>query len=385
MNQPNQPAPEKFLPDFFRTVFGHAQRIRVAHLERPATGGDGVISNYSVPVEAAVTWALDNRSRSIANLYVAAGAQDGSRHYEKINFTGISGLFVDLDTGTSVRKGKLKHNPFRDLDDAVAFLATHPLGRASAAWVTGNGVQALFLLQQPLPYADGTPEAERLMQVWRQLNQVFLADTCDGPQHLFRIPTTLNDKPDKGTKQGYLLWWEPTRRWTLEGLAAAVSPWLEPEVPATEELEPVVVEAGGEVTAYDDLPEAIRDTLEADHSADRSTAMFTCVARMVVAGCNEATIQSAIASVDAFQGKYGRRLRTEVDRCIRKASQSPWRIGESYVPLPIRDNVQSLALNECEPLTATVSDKLTAYATHSGITLRPAVAPENGARGEVMI
>lgn len=360
---PNQLPPEQFLPSFFRAVYGHARHIRVAHLEHPATGGEPVMHNFSVTVEQAIQWALDNRSRSTANLYVAAGAHDGTGGYKAANFTGIGGLFVDLDTGEG--------NKFRDLDDAVAFLATNPVGRPDAAWVTGNGVQALFLFEQPLPFADGTPEAERLMQVWRQLNQVFLADTCDGPQHLFRIPTTLNHKPDKGTKQGYLLWWEPTRRWTLDTLAAGVSPWLEPEVPATEELEPVVVEAGGDVTPYDDLPEAIRDALEADHSTDRSSAMFTCVARMVTAGCNEATIHAAIASVDAFQGKYERRLQTEVDRCIRKATQSPWRIGESFVPLPIRDNVQTLALGECEPLPAPVSVKLTAYATHCGITLRP--------------
>lgn len=322
--------------------------------------------NYSVFRDEAVRTLLENRQRGIANLYFAAGVHNGAATYTQADFTSLPALFVDLDAG----EGK----PFRDLDDILAFVLTHPIQRATAAWVSGNGVQMMFRLREPLPFVAASPEAKRIMQVWGNLNDAFIADACDGPQHLFRVPTTLNDKPDRGTTEGYLLWFEPNRTWTLEELEAAALPWLEPEVEDEGAGEPVRVEAGGEIVPYEQLPEAIRDEIEGEH-ADRSAGMYVCVGKLVSLGYNEATIHAAIRRSPGFMEKFeirDRRLAQEVDRCLRKFTNSPWRTGlDRLVPLPIRNTANPVALDQCAALDASVAAKIKLYEKIAGIRMHP--------------
>jgi hypothetical protein len=367
MRKPVQPAPAAFLPAFFGALYGPTDRLNVAQLFPGKDGGKGTRRDASLLRDDAVRWVDLHRDMQTPNLYFAAGVHNGGEKYSEADFTSVPALFVDLDAGP----GK----PFRDIDDILAFLLTHPVQRATAAWVTGNGVQMLFLLDKPVPFVAGTPEAERLKQVWWRLTEAFVADACRGPQHLFRVPTTLNVKPDRGSKEGYLLWddnYVLEHRWTLDELDQAVLPWVKP--PAASDTDgpvPAVPYAGANVVPYDSLPGPLRAEIEGPH-ADRSQAMFSLVGKLVRAEYSEATIQAAIAKGSAFRKKYGRRLADEVDRCLRKITQSPWRSqAGGAVPLPMRSGMQSIGLGECAALPSGVADKLALYGRNAGLSLHP--------------
>ncbi len=360
MRRPVQPKVEDFLPSFMGVLFGANDGLRVSEITRGPGKGDVVIQNHALPRDEAVGWVLTKNAGQVPNLYFAAGVHDGGGAYAQANFTKLPAIYVDLDAGA----GK----PFHGIDDAVAFLLTHPM-RATGAWVTGHGVQAAFVLETPLPFTAGTPEADHVMQVWRQVNKAFLADACDGPQHLFRVPMTINEKPEKGKKEGFLLWWKPTDRWTLERLEAESAPWIGD--PSSDSSVPAPVPANGESVPYEELPQDIRDEIESDHG-DRSQEMFSLVAKLAKAGYSESTIQMAMSHGVDFAKKYGLRLPEEVDRCLRKITHSPWRASsDKFTPLPIRYAVTEIPLRTCGGVPPELEAMVQKYAEAFGVQLQP--------------
>ena len=369
MRMPTQPRYEDFIPRFMRALFGPGDLVVLASL-KPG----GVMVNEPFARDDAIQALLE--LGDVPNMYFRASAHDGQAGYEKGNCVRIGALFLDIDYGEA---GHKKKSPFKTLEDAVGYLLTMPL-RASAAWHTGHGVQAVYLLKEPFAFPAGGGDALSLMRyegVSRKLSQMAMSDATFTPEHAFRVPLSLNDKreldPGLPVVRGEVLWMDEYRRHAFEEIEAAVAGYGIEEHLAEERKKAEAAdgqdeedgeESGGKEAAYKDLPEDIRAQIE-DVQGDRSGAMFSVIAKMVRAGYSDQTILDAVSHGYDFRKKYGARLKAEVDRCIgkvRSGNAGRYVYGSDVAPpIETHNEAAEIRLDGCAALPQALSDMLKRY------------------------
>ena len=359
MKTPPQPAFDELIRQFFCAVFGPTDRVVLAQLQ------DGGWLNIPLVRDDAITWLIQHQDTP--NLYFRASSHDGRNGYQMGNCLQTRALYVDIDYGQVGHKGT---SPFRTLDDVVAYLLTCPL-RPSVAWHTGHGVQAAFLLSEPIVFGFGevaTEPLRRYLDLTPRLVRMMMADSAQTPEHAYRVPLTINHKPNTDPVRGSVLWHNQTT-YTLQLIEQACAMWND-DLLAREAIPPPA-DTDHRTVPYADLPVQIRTDIEG--TGERSERLFGIVGQMVRAGCSDQTIQDAVQHGEDFADKYGGRagglaaqVQTCIDRirsgryCYRSDVAPPLRVYN--VPVPIR-------LQDCAPLPPELDRMLDRYAAATNITL----------------
>ena len=365
MRMPAQPRYEDFAPRFLRSLFGPGDRVVLARL-KPG----GAIANEPFARDDAIQALLE--LGDVPNIYFRASAHDGGDGFVKANCVRTQALFLDIDYGQA---GHKKQSPFKTLEDAIGYLLTMPL-KASAAWHTGHGVQACYLLREPYAFLAGGGGALGLMRyeaVSRKLSGMAMSDATFTPEHAFRVPLSLNDKrgmdPGLPVVRGEVLWMDEGRRYGFEEIEAAVAGYgleehLAEEQRKAEAQDDEPGEEGGKDAPYAELPVDVRAQIE-DVQGDRSGAMFGAIVKMLRLGYSDGTILDAISHGFDFRKKYGARLKAEVDRCIgkvRSGKAGRYVYGSDVAPpIETHNEAAEIRLDGCAALPQALSDMLGRY------------------------
>jgi hypothetical protein len=326
---------DQFIPEFLGMLFTPGEQVRVAVLHGP-----GDMRNELLPSETAVErlQALQHTP----NLYFACSTFTPTGGYTKADCVSTRAVCLDVDYGTA---GHRSAPFFETAEDAWACLMTAPV-TPTCVWHTGHGLQAVYALDQP--YVFTPVNAERIADyeaVSRKLAAMVQSDATFTPEHLFRVPLTVNAKPDTPPVQGQLLYWDPDRRLAFSDLQAICERYGVPEEADTEEAE---------------QPQEQLNPADLSHD-DRSGAMFEIITRMHQAGYNPDAIHAAIKQGQDFTRKYGRRLQAEIDRCIVKISNMPGVYADAHMPLDVVNIAEDVTIGECAPLTPEMSGMVDRY------------------------
>lgn len=361
-----------FVPEFMTTVFAPGDLVRLAVL-----WGPGDMRNQLLPRDQAVARLLD--LHSTPNVYFSGCSFDAQGSYTKNNVTSTRCVIVDIDYG---HQGHRSPPYFDTAEDVWGLVMTAP-ARPTAVWHTGHGLQALYLLEQPYVFQgsdqEGGDQAQRIASyeaVSRTMAQMVMSDSTFTPEHLFRVPQTLNAKPDTPAVQGTVLHWEPSQRYRFADLQQLCAEYGLPKTPEVPVETAHWSETGidpTDVGAYPDLPQELRDQIESHHD-DRSEAMFTIIADMLRAGYTPDVIHDAIQHGHHFRQKYGRRLHAEIDRCVAKLEHNPRVYCDARSAVNALDVVnvaQEVPLVDLAPLEPEMAGMLHSYARVTGITLSP--------------
>lgn len=364
MKTPPQPDFDVFAPQFIGALFDPHDRVVLAQL-----CPDGTWLNIPLVRDNAIAWLIANPDTP--NLYFRASAHDGSTHYGATNCVQTRAMFVDIDYG---KVGHKRPCPFETLDDVIGYLLTCPL-RPSIAWHTGHGVQAAYLLREPCVFGfrDATVEPiTRYLDIGRKLVALMMADSAFTPEHAYRVPLTINHKPDTAPVRGSVLWFNPSVTYTFDQLGRACADYGIDDLLRNDDSTAVPApDPDLRTVAYDALPEPIRDEIEG--GGERSERLFGIVGHLVRAGYSDPTILDAVRHGADFVDKYDSRsggLAGEVQTCIDKIRSGryvyrsdvapPLRIYN--VPVPVR-------LADCTTMAPALDAMLDRYASAARITL----------------
>ena len=374
-----QPEFEEFLQQLLLYLFRPADHLCVA--DNPS--GNHPRRTLQPTLEAAWTWLAVSQRTKTPNLLMGLSAFDDSGTYSELNCLYTQAMLLDMDYG---ELGHTKPSPFETYEDALGYLLTLPV-RPTCAWHTGHGIQGFYKLSEPylFPKGDGaTVSLKRYKDLaFRLTSQMCMSDGTYTPAHLLRVPMTINAKPDIEPILGELLWFEPERTYSFEQLEQAVAGYgfegLKKQAKQTKAEEDTIkldLDPGPEPALdvpYEQLPEDLRDAIEAQHT-ETSDTLFRIVLRMLRANCSDATIHEAISHGPSFQAeKYrGKALKAHIDRCIEKIRGGKYTVYAKSAGAPIeRKNVISpVPLSECAALPAGVEQKLGQYCKYAGIELR---------------
>ena len=149
------------------------------------------------------------------SLFFCSATLDGTGQRNK-NAVKTGAIVVDLDCGAV---GHKKESPFPDIEAALAHLRGLPC-LPSFIWKTGHGVQAAFLLDQPVLFSD-QHRAALYEQVRKQLFAATKSDWTSARSQLFRVPGCMNIKKDCPPVRSEMVEYHPERRYDLATLEAA--------------------------------------------------------------------------------------------------------------------------------------------------------------------
>ncbi len=239
------------------------------------------------------------------NLFCAVSVFDGNG-FKADNAISSGAIFIDVDYGSVGHSGTTRFNSQVEI---ITHLMNQPIP-PSMIWGTGHGVQAVYLLEQSVHYAD-TKMAATLLEAKKLICAATYSDKVTSPAQLFRLPGTVNDKsqqyPEAVPVRGTILKpMDKTCRYTLEDIISKFQPQMA-------------------ASSYTDLPVApptehsLEWLLGTDHSkGTRSEMFFRTVKAAKAQGHTENEICNMISTNRTFVGKYGKRLSDEVRRCISK-------------------------------------------------------------------
>jgi len=350
---------------FFCAVFGPTDRVVLAQLTP-----EGGWLNHSHVRDDAITWL--SRNYDTANLYFRASSHDGRSGFSTGNCVQTGALFVDIDYGSVGHKGL---TPFGTLDDVVAYLLTCPL-RPSMAWHTGHGVQAAFRLTEPIVFGFGearTGPIGQYLDLTPRLVRLMCADTAQTPEHAYRVPMTLNHKPNTEPLRGSVLWSNATT-YTMEQIQLACAHYGIDDLLAAEQKRNAATPAADpdlRTVPYGELPERIREEIEG--SGERSERLFGIVGQLVRASYADPTILDAVQHGKDFTDKYDSRaggLAGQVQTCIDRIRSGRY-VYRSDVAPPLRIyNVPvTVRLADCAPMPPALDRMLGRYEVAANIQL----------------
>ena len=347
---------ETDISSFLGLLFDSGEVVRIAGIPNRNVP---LIENRLLKRDDALRYLVDLHKQYAPNLYFAASAMDG-KGYGKQNCIVTRAVFLDIDYGPHHRKPSV----FPTYHAAHSYLRTLPI-QPSLTWHTGHGLQCCFLLADPYRFTDEAAVA-LYERVSSRLARMAQSDSTFTPEHLFRVPLTLNQK-DGGAVEGTWVERADFRRYTFESLQQLTSRYdLDPDMLGAEKPEAEDVEELN--VAYADLPEELRDDIEMPHE-ERSDTMHSLICRMVARGYTDAVIVGAIGHGDDFRDKYGNRLDQEITRSLQKLRAQPRVYRDSVPPLTITNDVKDVGLGECAALADGFAAMLSRYASTVGMTL----------------
>ncbi len=352
----------ELVPRFLGGLFEPGERVVLSRLE-PCVGGKPKFRRSSLPREKAQKYL--SGKEDVPNLYFNGSAHDGSASYTKDHCVRIRALFQDIDYGDAGHSSPCR---FRCLDDAVGYILSVPVS-ASIVWHTGHGIQACYLLDEPYALSAGggsSDSLKRFERVSAALGRMAVSDATFTPEHVFRVPLTVNDKrwkhPSIEPVRGELLWLNEERRYSFGQLEAAVANYGIPDAGEHDggagqpDKDQPCIHA-----RWEDLPEDLKEDIT-NSGGDRSVELFRITGDMVRRGYSDHTIQDATLRGPCFVEKYGDRLAAEVARCIAKIREGRYVYNTvESAPVQLYNHPVELKLDACGELPDPLREKLSQY------------------------
>lgn len=198
---------------------------------------------------------------------------------------------------------------------------------------SGGGVQALWLLDEPLPIDGSIPAAEEAELYNQHLENLLGGDRCHNLDRVLRLPGTVNwkRKPGREPRTAVLLQFHDERRYPLGEFTAAPPRRVSPSAGQAK----VQLEGIPAPIDLETLPAAVSnrtrmlivqgcDPDDALRYQSRSEAQFGVVCELVRAGCDDETIAAVILDRDlGISGHtYGQRRPVDyAERQIERARE----------------------------------------------------------------
>lgn len=320
-------------------------------------------NNEVLDREAAVNRLL--RLEHTPNVWFGASALDGNG-YGSANCLHTSALYADVDVGS---EGHKKPSFFDTVEDALSYILTAPV-IPTCIWFSGHGVQVMYRLDKPYVFPAGEqrhPAVKIYKDVSRNLAAMLHGDSTITPEHLYRVPMTINAKPGLPLVNGRLLFWDKKKVYSFETIRKACEQYDIPE----SALKPVRIKIDNaeerKAVPYEQLPESIRVRIESS-SADRSGTLFKVVLEMWLEGYADSTIIDAVRHGHDFREKYAGRFDEEILRIMEKVQKKNV-YADIPQPLTLRNLPTPVPLTECAALPEDLAAMLAQYAKVTGITL----------------
>lgn len=136
------------------------------------------------------------------NCWFCGAVLDGMGNKVK-NCLSTRSIILDIDYG---KLGHKRPSPFPDYQAAVDYIYSQPI-QPHIVWHTGHGIQMAFLLDESVRFSDKT-KTELYEKHKLYLNRIFRGDDTLSREHLFRMPFSMNKKPDCDAVKSEIIRWE---------------------------------------------------------------------------------------------------------------------------------------------------------------------------------
>jgi hypothetical protein len=136
------------------------------------------------------------------NCWFCGAVLDGKGNTVK-NCLFTKSIILDIDYG---KLGHKRPSPFPDYRSAVDYIYSQSI-QPQIIWHTGHGIQMAFILDETVHFFDKTKLA-LYEKHKRCLNRIFRGDDTVSREHLYRMPLSLNIKPDCPAVKGEIIRWE---------------------------------------------------------------------------------------------------------------------------------------------------------------------------------
>lgn len=351
-----------FWSELLRGLFSAQERVLVHEIDLFSSHrGPNTRRSQHLLLKEAVEFV--RQRESTPNIYFSPGVfEDGNRTYATA-CRRVRGLGFDIDFGTV---GHHRPSVFATAKDAQLYIRSLPL-QPSATWMTGHGIQGFYLFKSPLELAVGATNQTTPLDLYRvaagALRAVLQADVTCGPERPFRIPGTLNRKPNCPDVRGRVLGFATGPAYDWDELLA----WLHSHALA-ERGGHAEQEGGGGRIREDDLPAYILEELQTAYvEGERSSAFHCQVGSLYFRGFDRSSVEDIMAQFSVVGAdKYDDRLRAEAKRSFeswvryRPNVQSRRALNHPLVFLERRPQYTPLA--DCRPLTPAFEQMLQDYA-----------------------
>lgn len=253
----------------------------------------------------ALTW-LEARSGRM-NLYwmVNPAMRPLAKKASKEDVRDMIALYVDIDPGRG-------EDPAVARAGAISRLMKYRV-EPSIVIDSGGGVQALWLLDKPLPIDGSVPAAEEAEAYNRHLEECFEADSCHNLDRILRLPGTINlpNKKKRGVGRVPRLATLDKERssWELYPLGVFTPAPPRNAEPTAGQAKVQLDSVPPFLDSLDELPAAVSqrtrmlivqgcDPDEPDKYASRSEVTFAVACGMVRGGCDDQTIAAVLLDPD---------------------------------------------------------------------------------------
>lgn len=362
--QPTGYGYREFVQIFLQMLFEPFDLVRIG------VSRAGGWSEEKLPFDFAVRrlWQLEGTP----NLYFGQSAFAPGRGCTAADCLTARAVCLDIDCGA---EGHAKPGFFDTEEQALACVMTAPLA-PSCVWATGHGLQVMYRLAEPYEFRmspDPAAAVKRYKAVAKVLAAMLKADSAVTPEHLFRVPLSVNAKPGLPPVTGRLLHLDSKRAHRWEELEAACRSYDVPE----EEMAVVAVPDDGDdgkdgerlSVPYGELPEELRAAVEDRSAPDRSSAMFRVVALLWREGYAESVIEEAVRDHFDVPIRFRGRLDAEIGRCLDKVRKDGGGFATVEAPVAPRNGPRNVPLSDCPELRDDFLAMLKKYCGVAGIPL----------------
>ena len=353
----------KFMPRFMQALFEPGELVRITHIPSKFD-----IRNARLKRDAAIDRLL--QFEHTPNVYFACSAFNDVQGYGQANCISTRSVCLDIDCGS---EGHAEAAFFDTLEDAYTYVMTAPL-RPSGVWSTGHGLDVLYRLQEPLELQGCSADRNALIeykQVVKALANMMHADSAITPEHLFRVPMTLNDKPETPLVCGSLLHWDEQCVHSWAEIARIRDRYDIPDEALRPKALPVDDNDDEDriVVPYEDLPQELRDELESEEPRNRSDAWHRLICRMWDEGYAENVIRQAMTRHFNYPDRYEERLDEEFERSLSKIRGRARAYADTYAPIEPSSDSVTVPLCSCSNVSDDMGAMLEKYGQAAGIEI----------------
>jgi hypothetical protein len=349
-------------------IFAQEDYVRVAFLKSHGGGMD----NWVHRRDEAIDLVRNLDAQGVVNIYFGASQYLPDTDYE----TGFGEhrclatrcIPFDVDYGED---GHRKESSFATYNEAIGYLFSLPL-LPNLIWHTGHGFQGLYLVDEAidLTTTDGRACYEAIVGT---IQAMCHGDSKGNPADLFRVPGTVNQKPDLPAVRGNIVYADLQRHYSvceLQAIAEGYCLMSDVDIPDEENDDDDYIDPmeGDADVPYTAIADDIRADIEADHD-DRSKAMFACIAKIVhrYPGISPESVVDAIEHGHDFTEKYEDRLDDQVCRVLSKL-EVEFETENSPVALDAMcTEIASIVVGDCPTLESDLEHVLGVYAREFGI------------------
>ncbi len=269
---------------------------------------------YTLGYSEIEDWFLTNQAKP--NLYFTPSVLLNKESTPDLrdSFSKQRGFCLDLDFGTEGHKVKTH---FTNEAETLCYLKSLPI-KPTMIWNTGHSIQALYLLDKKLDLTNQEARDEWL-KICTTIKTLSYSDTLPSPEHLFRIPCTINLKEGCAPVTSNIIEFNSANITSMETLQKlhyqyGIDDLIEQKTKLYRH------SARSDDIPFKDLPEEAQDIALDPGTGDRSHDFFIVVLKLNSMGYSLETIHGALLENVDFADKYGDRLEKELQRILDKIS-----------------------------------------------------------------